>query len=154
MRAITTYLLKHGSADGAVPAKMMNAAIRKAGLKPHDVTIADMAPAGSVIALQPGGGRKVRKHSTVIVVVSKGEPIPPLTASTVPTGTVVPNVGNMTIGDAMATLQGAGFKVAPVYEQATNCMDDANGYTMGQTPEGGATAQPGTLVVVDIASGC
>jgi beta-lactam-binding protein with PASTA domain/tRNA A-37 threonylcarbamoyl transferase component Bud32 len=62
----------------------------------------DTVPEGAIVSSNPGAGSSVARGSTVTVVVSKGQP-------------VVPSVNGLSLADATAKLNAAGYKLGSVY---------------------------------------
>jgi membrane peptidoglycan carboxypeptidase len=94
----------------------------------------DQAPPGLVIDQNPGGGT-APPGATITIVVAV-EPAPQ--------GMEVPNVIGMQLQEARSTLQAAGFKV-----DVQHRPDPAPpGQVIGQDPEAGSQAPPGSVVTI------
>lgn len=96
------------------------------------------APEGTVFDQDPAAGVEADEGSTVTVSVSQG----PATAA-------VPDVVGSSEGDARSELENAGFK-ANVF-QVFSPQDE--GTVVAQNPRGGATAQVGSTVRINVSKG-
>ncbi|MEV7012985.1 Stk1 family PASTA domain-containing Ser/Thr kinase [Streptosporangium sp. NPDC051022] len=93
-------------------------------------------PQGKVFQTDPEAGKKAGKGSTVRIYIPK-EAIE------------VPEVANLTIGDATRMLKEAGFKVKVVKQES----DLPEGTVLSQGPQAGAKLMPGTTVTLVVSSG-
>ncbi len=109
--------------------------IRNAGLIPNFENRDSDAPAGQVIAQDPGGGSSVKQHTTVTVVVSNG-----------PAPAVVPNVVGESQDAAKGDLKAAGLSVRIVKRTTTDPNED--GQVLDQSPSAGTRLAPGEFVTV------
>ena len=106
------------------------------GVKRNDVDSTE--PANKVIDQLPVGNALVTQGTTVTLTVSKGPP-------TVP----VPDVTNLDLDTAKATLVQAGFKVKVVF---TDTQDPtADNHVAAQDPAGLIDAKPGSTVTITVA---
>jgi serine/threonine-protein kinase len=123
------------------------AAITAAGLVPGDValTYSDTAPSGTVTGQTPNAGVHALAGSQVAITISRGS-----TPSASSSPAAVPNVTGQSESQATATLQSAGF--AAVIDLAPSTTVPA-GTVSGQSPTGGASAQPGSTVTIVVSSG-
>jgi serine/threonine-protein kinase len=95
----------------------------------------DTVPEGLVSDQSPDPGVQAAKGSTVTITISTG---PDLVS--------VPDVVGELVGDARATLRGAGFRVTTVFEDvADSAQDDV---VLEQNPAGGSMASPGSTVTI------
>jgi beta-lactam-binding protein with PASTA domain len=111
------------------------AALRGAGLDPVVERRDSDAPDGQVIAQDPGGGSRVKAHSEVIVVVSKG-----------PAAAVVPNVVGESEDAAKADIEGAGLNARVV--RRTTSEESEDGQVLDQSPSAGTRLPRGEAVTI------
>jgi len=118
------------------------AAIDAAGLVVGAVTsqCSDTIPAGSVISQDPIGSTPVTLGSTVDLVVSSG-----------PCLVTVPDVVGLAQGDAEAEITSAGLAVGAVITQCSDTVPA--GSVISQSPAGGASVLPGTVVDLTVSTG-
>jgi serine/threonine-protein kinase len=128
------------------------AALRRVGLRPNVVRVPATEPRGTVIEQNPAAGSRAPRGSTVRLNVSEGSPAPGST-QTVPTTTggqaTVPNVVGMRDTEALARLQGAGFRVSSTSVSSTRPA----GTVLSQSPAGGTTAARGSNVRITVSGG-
>jgi beta-lactam-binding protein with PASTA domain len=110
-----------------------------AGFTVKTVEVENEAEPGAVVDQSPAGGSMVTPGSEVTIVVSAGRTV-----------TLVPNVVGMSQEEATAALQEAGYEV-----QAKGTYDEQveDGKVIGQSPEGGTEAEPGTRVDIFVSQG-
>jgi beta-lactam-binding protein with PASTA domain/predicted Ser/Thr protein kinase len=113
--------------------------IERSGLKARRVNRASPQDPGKVIAVSPPGGKRLRRGSTVTLIVSKGV-----------TNKTVPTITDMTVQDATALLQQRGLVLGDRSEQ--NDLADA-GTVIAQDPAAGAIAPVGSPVNVTVSKG-
>jgi eukaryotic-like serine/threonine-protein kinase len=94
-------------------------------------------PANTVVDQTPKGGSSAAKGSSIGLTVSKG-----------PTAVAVPPVVGLDYGSATQQLQDAGFQQSIVYVPTSDPNQD--GIVQSQNPTGGATAKPGSTVVLTV----
>ena len=97
----------------------------------------DEVDQGTVTRTDPPAGSDLAKGETITVFVSSG-------AASVP----VPNVVGMTEADAVAALQGAGFRVARVAQIVSSPAND--GIVIDQSPEPDAEVERGATVTITV----
>jgi serine/threonine-protein kinase len=121
---------------GVVGEPYVNAAsaIQGAGFDVDRVDTDSDEPKGVVIAQTPTAGSQAPAGSTVTLTVSRG----PVTAA-------VPDVTRITVADAQALLEEAGFESTVVPEDVTDPSQD--GLVLSQDPPGGQ-AERGTTVTL------
>jgi serine/threonine-protein kinase len=90
---------------------------------------------GIVVEQDPDGGSSSSKGSTVTLSVSRG-----------PVTTAVPDVTNMDVAIARATLQDAGFRTREVLEDTDDPTLD--GVVLSQDPIGGTQEEQNSLVTL------
>lgn len=101
----------------------------------------DSVDRGKVIETDPAASEKVKKGSTVTLVVSRGVENPEVT---------VPSVVGQTQASASRELSGAGFRV----ETRTEKSDDVpRGRVISTDPDGGERAAKGSEVTMVVSSG-
>ena len=108
-----------------------------AGLKPQKFSVPGNT-AGQVTATDPPAGKSVPVGSTVRVNVMSG-----------PAQGTVPVVVGLSIQDATAKLNAAGFKANPSYVN----NDATQGQVIGQNPAPGSTEAKGTSVALKVSNG-
>ena len=119
-----------------------NAELTAAQLVPAFVPAADdTVPAGQVVGTDPQAGASAAIGSTVTVTVSSG-----------PAAVQVPDVSGQTQQEARQALTGAGFTVGDVVETDADPSADA-GTVVSTDPAAGTSAQRGTAVTLNVASG-
>lgn len=111
-------------------------------------------PKGIVIAQEPRPGTRVPRGSVVGINVSRGPttttPTTTATTTTQPlTGRPVPNVVGLAQREAVARLQGAGFRVDS-YPAASS---RPRGTVLAQRPAGGTRASPSSRVRINVSLG-
>lgn len=92
-------------------------------------------PEGEVTKQSPAGGGKASEGSKVKLTVASGQ-------------NEVPNVSDLKTSDARAQLKDAGFEVEIKYVDTSS--QDENGIVQTQDPEGGATADVGSTVTIEV----
>ncbi len=114
-------------------------AIRAAGLVPSvTYSYSSVYSQGVVMGQSPQAGTMVSPGSTVVINVSKG----PLTQTT------IPNVVGMAETAAKETLAAAGFTYKVVYQPTLD--PEEVGIVIRQFPTGGASASPGSQVIITV----
>lgn len=115
------------------------AALQNDGLKIGSIIPehSDTVAKGIVIKTSPRAGQDVVRGTTVKIYVSEG-----------PQQVQVPDVVGFTSADAEGTLRGAGFTVAVREEESATATP---GEVTAQTPDGGSSVGPGTLVTIVVA---
>ncbi len=93
--------------------------------------------AGVVVASDPPPGSSVSKGSKITLSVSKG-----------PATTQIPDVTTQNQADATAILQGAGLKVAVIFDPVTDPSQD--GVVISEDPAAGADAKQGEVVIIHV----
>jgi len=117
------------------------AAIKKAGLNPVISYAYSSAVVSGVVFMQsPKAGATVQPGSPVSITISKG-PSPQ---------SVVPDVVGMREADAYRTLSNAGFACKVVYAPSDPSLA---GWVISQFPGGGASASPGSQVIITVGKG-
>jgi serine/threonine-protein kinase len=136
------YFLSRGS-DKAVVPNVIGLREQQAAIRIHDRgldvlprTGASNRPQGVVFAEKPGPGTQLGKGQTVTISVSSGR-------------LAVPNVTGMPEADAVAELQGKGFKAEVKRVASTK----PKGTVVDQEPLAGVTAIRGTTVKLSVSSG-
>jgi eukaryotic-like serine/threonine-protein kinase len=94
-------------------------------------------PAGTVLDQSPSGGTLQAKNSSVTLTVSKG-----------PATQTVPDVTNLDVATARATLIAAGFRVRTVFEATTDPTQ--GGQVLSQIPGGNTQAKPNATVTITV----
>ncbi len=115
------------------------AALTAAHLKYKIVEIHSTQPAGQVTAQDPQPGTKVVQGTVVRINVSKG--IAPI---------AVPVVIGLPYQSALATLQGAGFAVAPPHYVDSS---EAKGTVIGEDPKGDSLQPKGSTITLTVSKG-
>ncbi len=114
------------------------AAIENAGLRPSaNYVYSSNVPSGIVIGQTPIGGTMVSPGNAVVITVSKG--LAPHNS--------IPNVVGMSETKAKDTLTAAGFVYKVVY---TPSDQSQVGIVISQFPGGGATASPGSQIIITV----
>ena len=114
------------------------AAIKNAGLNPAvSYAYSGTMPSGTVISQSPLGGTSVNAGSSISITVSRGSP--PQSS--------VPNVVGMNETAAKETLSSAGFTYKVVYAPSDPSQI---GVVMSQFPGAGASAGPGSQVIITV----
>ncbi len=123
------------------------AAVTAAGLiLQRTITVySNDVPAGQVADQTPAAGTTVAGGAAVTISVSAGPQTSPS-----PRAAAVPDVVGMTRTAALEALEQAGFS-AVVSEVASDTVE--TGLVIGQTPQGGVLAEPGTSVTVVVSTG-
>ncbi len=98
-------------------------------------------PAGEVLTQSPDAGSRVDPASSVTLTVSSGPEDQSVS---------VPNVVGSTQSEAMATLRAAGL-VPSVREESTS-IQPQDGRVIDQSPPGNSSAEPGSTVVITVAT--
>lgn len=106
----------------------------------HTTAVSDTVPAGSVIETTPAAGLRVAKGEIITVVESTG-----LAQST------IPSITNMTVEEAQAALEAAGFVFGEIIEVAD--PDAAVDEVVGSSPEEGTQAQGGSVIDIQVSNG-
>ena len=111
------------------------------GIKPIKRTESKKYKAGLVSKQTPEAGEKVKKNTTVEVVISSG---------LVKSKKQVPNVSGMSETEAQKELEDAGFKVTSSFQ-----YDDsvASGNVISTTPSAGTKAEKGSTVTMLVSQG-
>jgi beta-lactam-binding protein with PASTA domain len=113
--------------------------LTEVGLTVKAVDVEAGVDAGTVVDQSPIAGSTVDTGTEVTLMVSAGM-----------AETLVPNVVGMAQDEATATLEEAGYEV-----QAKSTFDEeaAEGIVIGQDPQGGVVAEPGTVVDIVVSAG-
>ncbi|MBA2642832.1 MAG: Stk1 family PASTA domain-containing Ser/Thr kinase [Actinobacteria bacterium] len=111
--------------------------LQRAGFSVTRVDVASDLTRGIVVSQDPGGGSESSKGARVTLSVSTG-----------PTTSAVPDVTNLDITVAEATLQAAGFRVRRVLEDTDDPALD--GIVISQDPLGETQAKPSSVVTLFI----
>jgi eukaryotic-like serine/threonine-protein kinase len=114
------------------------ARLRAAELRPRAQAVQSQEPKGTVLRQLPAPGTEVPTGSPAIVVVSSGPDV----------GTV-PDVVGRTLGQATSQISQAGFRVRAVRVSSS----DEEGTVVAQNPVGGARANRGTVVRLNVSRG-
>jgi serine/threonine-protein kinase len=126
------------------------AALRRVGLRPNVVRVPAAEPRGTVIDQNPAAGSRAPRGSTVRLNVSEGGPSGGSTQTVPTTGqATVPSVVGMRDTDALARLQGAGFRVSSTSVSSTRPV----GTVLTQSPSGGTLAARGSSVAITVSGG-
>jgi eukaryotic-like serine/threonine-protein kinase len=112
--------------------------LRAAELRPRAQAVQSQEPKGTVLRQLPAAGSEVPTGSPAIVVVSSGPDL----------GTV-PDVVGRTLGQATSQISQAGFRVRAVRVASS----DDEGTVVAQNPVGGARADSGTVVRLNVSRG-
>lgn len=112
--------------------------LRAAELRPRAQAVQSQEPEGTVLRQLPAPGTEVPTGSPAIVVVSSGPDL----------GTV-PAVVGTTLGQATSQVSQAGFRVRAVRVASS----DEEGTVVAQNPVGGARANRGTVVRLNVSRG-
>jgi len=110
-----------------------------AGLRSHPVEIHSSETPGTVIAQDPAPDKRVVKGTTVRINVSQG-----------PAPVAVPPVVGQTLDQAIAVLEGAGFKVGPPRYVDSDQPKDT---VIGQDPTGNSSAPLGSTITLTVSKG-
>jgi eukaryotic-like serine/threonine-protein kinase len=102
--------------------------------------VEDEQPAGTVVAMSPGGGSQASADTEITLRVSSG-PEEPETVT-------VPNVVDQQQAAATSTLQGLGLVVSVVQQDAPDAADV--GLVIAQNPSANAEVQPGSTVTITV----
>jgi eukaryotic-like serine/threonine-protein kinase len=113
------------------------AKLRAEGLNPNPTIVPSDAPQNQVIHQDPAPGTKATKGSSVALQVSNGPP-----------DVSVPPVVGETAQQAVADLQGAGFRV--IQQPVAVSSADQDGIVQQQNPDGGTTAAKGSTVTIEV----
>jgi serine/threonine-protein kinase len=142
--AVVTITVSSGRAGVEVPdivGLRVAAAVTKlqaAGFRAKATRVFSTKPSGTVFEQKPAAGVRAEKGSAVLLQVSKG-------AKRVQ----VPDVVGQPSADAQAALKQAGFAYTIVLVPS----DQPRGTVVSQAPAGGTTAQQGSKVRLNVASG-
>ncbi len=98
-------------------------------------------PSGEVLTQDPDAGSTVDPGSTVTLTVSSGPEDQSVS---------VPNVVGSTRSEAVATLRAAGL--VPSVEQTATSIQPQDGRVIDQSPPGNSSADPGSTVVITVAT--
>lgn len=111
------------------------------GIKPVKRTESKKYKAGLISKQTPEAGEKVKKHTTIEVVVSSG---------LVGSKKTVPDVSGKSETEAQKELEDAGFKVTSSFQ-----YDDSveSGNVIGTTPEAGTKAEKGSTITMLVSQG-
>jgi beta-lactam-binding protein with PASTA domain len=135
--------------------------LQKAGFKVAVEEIQATEPLGIVVRQKPAPSARAAKGSVVTISISRGPgtttgatttTAPTTTAPTTtqaPTGRAIPNVAGLPQRDALARLQGAGFRVNSYPASSTR----PRGTVVSQRPAGGTRAAPNSVVRIDVSLG-
>ncbi|HJQ50777.1 MAG TPA: Stk1 family PASTA domain-containing Ser/Thr kinase [Gaiellaceae bacterium] len=113
------------------------AKLRAEGLNPNPTIVASDAPQNQVIHQDPAPGTRVAKGKPVALQVSNGPP-----------QVSVPPVVGETAQQAVADLEGAGFRV--VQQPVSVDSADQNDIVQSQNPDGGTSATKGSQVTIEV----
>ena len=119
------------------PYENANSALQGAGFKTARQDVESDDPKGTVVATDPAPGTGAAPGSTITLSVSKG-----------PKESPVPDVTSQDEQTAMSTLNDAGFEVLVQDVPATDPTQD--GIVVGQDPQPGTKAKPGTAVTISV----
>jgi beta-lactam-binding protein with PASTA domain len=128
------------------------ARLDRLGFKVSVSRIQSNRPKGIVISQEPRPATRVPRGSVVGINVSKGPATTTTTTTTTTqplTGRPIPNVVGLAQRDAVARLQGAGFRVDS-YPAASS---RPRGTVLSQKPAGGTRAAPSSRVRIDVSLG-
>jgi eukaryotic-like serine/threonine-protein kinase len=126
-------------------------ALEAQGLKADVNEVPSDRPKDTVVSQHPAGGTKVDENSAVLLNVAKGEEHA-ASAKTTPTPAVtvpVPDVTGQSVHEAKAELEAAGLEAKTQHVPSTEPKDTV----VLQSPGGGAQAQPGDHVLLDVSKG-
>jgi eukaryotic-like serine/threonine-protein kinase len=113
------------------------AKLHAAGLNANPTIVSSDAPQNQVIHQDPAPGTRATKGSSVALQVSNGPP-----------QVSVPPVVGETAQQAVADLEGAGFRV--VQQPVSVDSADQDGIVQSQNPEGGTSATKGDQVTIEV----
>ena len=124
-----------------------------AGFRTQVARVQSSEPEGRVVSQAPAAGATSARGRIVRISVSEGET---RTSTTVVTTTATTSAARATVPDtvgqdeatAMATLEGAGFRVRVVEETVADAAQD--GLVIRQSPQGGTSARSGSTVVITV----
>jgi eukaryotic-like serine/threonine-protein kinase len=118
-----------------IPFESAESTLQGAGFAVAREDVDDDGPEGVVVGQSPAAGTQQGKGSVITLQVSKG-----------PATSQIPDVTSLTAADATSQLNKSGFDVQSVEE----IVDDPqlDGKVLSQDPEGGASAEEGTTVVI------
>jgi serine/threonine-protein kinase len=108
------------------------------GLKANPVDVPSQEAEGTVVAQDPGPGKKVPARSVVRINISKGAP-----------QVAVPNVVGQLYEDALNQLQNAGFAVA----RSPVDSNEQKGVILNQNPPANSVATKGAKITVYVSKG-
>jgi serine/threonine protein kinase/beta-lactam-binding protein with PASTA domain len=111
--------------------------LHAAGLNANPTIVSSDAPQNQVIHQDPAPGTRATKGSSVALQVSNGPP-----------QVSVPPVVGETAQQAVADLEGAGFRV--VQQPVSVDSADQDGIVQSQNPEGGTSATKGDQVTIEV----
>jgi beta-lactam-binding protein with PASTA domain len=114
------------------------ATLQSAGFAVGLVGTSNAATPGTVVETEPAADTQAPVGSVVELIVSKG-----------PANTEVPNVVGKKVGDAVESLTGAGFVVAP----RAVFSEEAKGQVVAQAPAGGQSAAKGATIEINVSKG-
>ncbi|MEV4193376.1 Stk1 family PASTA domain-containing Ser/Thr kinase [Streptomyces toxytricini] len=110
------------------------------GVKRVERKFSEAFERGTVMASDPGGGKRIRGNGAVVLTVSRG-----------PQVVVVPDVKGRPLDDAKAELTKSGL--APGIVNEAFSQDVAKGSVIGTDPVGGQKRAPDTAVAITVSKG-
>ena len=120
------------------PREAAEAMVREAGFEPRVDERENAKPRGLVFDQDPDGGTELEEGETVLLTVSSGPP-----------RETVPDVVGMTTGEAIASLQSAGFE-----EEVSEAFSDRPaGEVASQEPAAGQNLKEGSTVALIVSKG-
>ncbi|GII77686.1 putative serine/threonine-protein kinase [Sphaerisporangium rufum] len=111
--------------------------LQENGLTADVVNVVSTREQGKVFQTKPVAGAKVDENSIVKIYVPKQQ-------------SEVPNVTELSLKDAKATLEGAGFKVRTIKEPSETVL---KGSVIRQSPQAGAKLPAGTTITLVVSDG-
>ena len=132
---VTTAIVPNVTGAGEQGA---TSALRRAGFQPNIEFKNSSQSSGTVIGESPRGGSRVKKGSTVSLVVSSG-----------PAAVTVPNVVGQSSSNAESTLLAKSFNVSTNYKHASA----AQGTVISESPGAGQSVAKGSTVILTVSSG-
>jgi serine/threonine-protein kinase len=126
-------------------------ALEAQGLKADVDEVPSDRPKDTVVSQHPGGEARVDEDSAVLLNVAKGEghAAPAKTTPTRAATVTVPDVTGQSVHEAKAELGAAGLKAKTEHVPSTEPKDTV----VLQSPGGGAQAQRGDHVLLDVSKG-
>ena len=110
------------------------------GIKKAGEESSEQYPAGQIVRQDPAAGATVDRNTTITFYVSTGSG-----------ATQIPDVTNMSLNDAQATLAAAGFTNITVENVASN--DVATGNVISVNPAAGQQVDAGTQITITVSNG-